>query len=428
MELTRRRLLQVSLLGMAGAAVGATAGCGSSGGSGTAAAKSLALWYWPGGLSEKVVADAVKQFPQAKLKATQIGGQFKDKLLTTMSSRKFVPDITGIKGEDMASFAAQAGQFIDLRELGADKLESQFLPWKWKKGATTDGKLIGFPIDIGPTALYYRHDVYAKAGLPTEPAEVAEAMSTWEGFFEAGVKLKKAVPTAHMVLEAASVFGMVIGQNPKRFIDENNKFIGDQDHIRRAWDLSMKSIELGIDAKTNADTQDQNAAWTDGSLPSVLGAAWLALDIKSGAEASAGKWRVTATPGGPSNIGGSFLSIPKASSDPQLAFSIITWILSPENQARGFTDAALFPSTPATYAMPALTEADPFFDGQKTIEVFGPAAEKIPVSYESPHDAAVSEAFYKELGNVETQGKKPDVAWTDAVAEAKKAAERLGVS
>jgi cellobiose transport system substrate-binding protein len=425
MDLTRRRLLQVSLLGMAGAAVGATAGCGSSGG-GTAD-KSLSLWYWPGGLSEKVVADAVKQFPQAKLKASQIGGQFKDKLLTTMSSRRFVPDITGIKGEDMAAFAVQAGQFVDLRELGADKLKSQFLEWKWKKGSTPDGKLIGFPIDIGPTGLYYRQDVYAKAGLPTEPDEVSAAMATWDGFFEAGVKLKKAVPDAYMVQESTSVFGMVVGQNPKRFIDEANHFIGDQDHIRTAWDLSIKPIELGINARVKAETQDQNAAWTNGTIPSVLGAAWLALDIKSGAESTSGKWRVAATPGGPSNIGGSFLAIPKASKDPQLAFQIVTWLLSPENQARGFTDAALFPSTPATYAMPALAGPDPFFGGQKTIEVFGPAAEKIPISYESPHDAAVSEPYYVELSNVETQGKKPDVAWNDAVNEAKKVADRLGV-
>jgi len=52
-------------------------------------------------------------------------------------------------------FKAQANQFIDMNTLGADKIAGQFLEWKWKQGSTQDGKLVGFPIDIGPTALFY---------------------------------------------------------------------------------------------------------------------------------------------------------------------------------------------------------------------------------------------------------------------------------
>ena len=89
-------------------------------------------------------------------------------------------------------------------------------------------------------------------------------------------------------------------------------------------------------------------------------------------------------PGGPANIGGSFLAIPERARNPKQAFEIITWMLSPENQARGFTDAGALPVQPRRRtSMPALTDGDPFFGGQATIEVFGPAAEKIPVAYEA---------------------------------------------
>ena len=80
-----------------------------------------------------------------------------------------MPDITGIKGEDIASFLPNADRFLDLNTLGADKIASQYLDWKLKQGQTQDGKLIGFPIDIGPTALFYREDLFAKAGLPSDP-------------------------------------------------------------------------------------------------------------------------------------------------------------------------------------------------------------------------------------------------------------------
>jgi cellobiose transport system substrate-binding protein len=428
MELSRRRLLQAGLLGIAGATVGATAACGDGDKkTPSGQSKDLSLWWWPGGLSEKVLADVPKQFPDITFKPTQIGGDFKQKLVTTISSRQFLPDITGLKGEDIAYFMSQANQFIDLRDLGANDLKDQYLEWKWKQGSTTDGKQIGFPIDIGPTALFYRADIYQKAGLPTDPADVAAAMSTWDAYFDAGVKLKKAVPNSFMVVDASEVFSMAVGQSDKRYVDRDNKFIGDQDHIRRAWDLAVKSVQLGIDGKTTSGGQDFNAALNSGRLPSKLGAAWIALDIKSAAGKTSGKWRVAPMPEGPANQGGSFLAITKNSGNPKKAFEIIKWMLSPENQARGYTDASLFPSAPATYKMPALTGPDEFFGGQVTIDVLGPAAEKIPVAYESPHDAAVQEPFTTELTNVESKGKNPETAWKDAVAEAKKVGERLGV-
>jgi cellobiose transport system substrate-binding protein len=417
-ELSRRHLLRSGLYGAAGLAVGgAAAACGTSsaGGSGGVPA-SMTLWYWSGGLSDKVVADATKKFTQTKLKSSVIGGDFKQKLQTTMASGKYVPDITGIKGEDIASLLPNANKFIDLNTLGADKLASQYLEWKWKQGSTKDGKLIGFPIDIGPTALFYRPDLFQKAGLPTDPDKVAAALPTWDDYFQAGVEIKKALPKTFLVNNNGSVFGQAVGQAPKRFIDSDGTFIGDQDHIRNAWDLAVKVVTLGIDAKINDNSW--NAAIGNGTLASEIGAAWHALDIEQAAPDLKGSWRVAAGPGGAANNGGSFLALPRQCSDPQLAFEIVTWILNAANQARGFTDDALFPSMPAAYTLPALTAADPYFGGQSTIDVFGPAAKAIPIQYQAPADSAVSTPYFNELTNVET-GKNPDTAWSDAVSQAK---------
>ena len=427
MELSRRRFIQ---LGMAGIALGGAAACSTStSGGGSGGANTMDMWYWTDGLSKNVVDDAVRRFTQVQLKPQQIGGNFKEKLVTTMASGSdFVPDITGIKGEDFASFTPQADRFQNLLDLGADKLASEYLEWKWKKGMTKDGKMIGFPIDIGPTALFYRRDVFAKAGLPAEPDQIGSQLSTWDDFFAAGVQLKNAVPGAFMISEAWSVFNVAVGQAEARYIDKNEHFIGDQDHIRTAWDLATKAIGLGIDGKVQANTPDWNAGLANGNLASQTGAAWVAIDIKAAAASSSGKWGVAPGPGGTANIGGSFLAITRECAKPDVAFEVIRWILSPENQARGFTDSALFPSTPATYKMPALTAPDPFFANQVTIDVLGKAAEEIPIQYESPHDQEVSGPFQTELTNVESQGKDPKQAWSDAVAAAKQIAERVGVS
>jgi cellobiose transport system substrate-binding protein len=423
-ELTRRRLVQLGLLGVAGAS-GLTACGGSDSGDGDTS--SLSLWIWGGGLSTAVLDEAVKKFAKPTLKTQEIGGDFKAKLLTTMTGGRGVPDITGVKGEDIASFYPQASQFTDLNSLGADSIKSQYLEWKWAQATAPDGTQIGIPIDIGPTALFYRQDIFEKAGLPTEPEDVAAAVSTYDDYYALGVELKAKLPDHYLVKDLATVFDMIVKAQTQFYVDEDDNFIGDQDHIRDAWDTAIKALTLGIDAKIT-DGNDHNAGMTNGTLPAQLGAAWFGLDIANGAPDSAGTWRVAANPGGPANIGGSFLTIPKSSAAPEKAFEVIKWILSPENEARGFADASLFPATPSSYSMPELTKPDPFFGDQKTIEVFGPQAEKIPVAFTSPHDGAVSAAYFEELGNVETKGKDPESAWNDAVSKAESVAERLGVS
>jgi cellobiose transport system substrate-binding protein len=425
-DLSRRGFLQAAAL--TAAATGLTAACGGNSGSGsTKNGKSLTMWYWGGALSDKVVADAKTHFSsQAKLTVASIGGDFKQKLVTTLAAGASVPDITGIKGEDIASFLPNAGKFLDLNDLGFKTVSPQYLDWKTKLAQTADGKQIGFPIDIGPTALFYRADLFGKAGLPTDPAKVAAEAKTWEDYFALGTELKKALPGTYILNNISSVFNIAVGQGTKRFIDKNNHFIGDQEHIRAAWELSVRPYTLGLDGKINDNTH--NAALSKGTLTTELGAAWHALDIEQAAPNTKGKWRVCPTPGGPANQGGSYLALPKQCRNPEEAFKIISWILNPANDARGFTDAAIFPAAPAAYAMPAMTGPDAFFGGQKIIEIFGPAAKAIPVSYEAPADAAVMAPYFTELTNIEAKGKKPADAWKDAVSQAKQIAQRQGVN
>ena len=424
MDLSRRRFLQAAVL--TAATAGATAACGGgTGAGGSKDDKDLTFWYWSGGLSDKVVADAKKHFSGISLKTSVVGGDFKTKLLTGLRAAQSAPDITGVKGEDIASFLPNADRFIDLNTLGADKVVAQYLSWKVKQATTQDGKLIGLPIDVGPCAMFYREDLFEKAGLPTDPTKVSSELSTWDDYFDAGVELHKAVPKTYLINNIGAVFSMIVGQGVHRFIDESNKFIGDQDHIRAAWTTAVKPYTLGIDAKINDNTW--NAAISGGTLGTELGAAWHALDITSAAPGTKGKWRVANLPSGPSNLGGSFLALPATCGNPEEAFKIINWILNPQNQARGFTDAALFPTAPAAYLLPALTGGDAFFGGQKTIEIFAPAAEDVPTAYEAPADSAVSAPFYSELTSIEAKGKDPDQAWKDAVSQAKQIAQRQGV-
>ncbi|MDU5963109.1 MAG: sugar-binding protein, partial [Dermabacter sp.] len=133
MNLSRRSLLGASTLALGPIAL-ALSGCstgkgGSSGGNDDA----FVLWMWPEGYGDKVLDAVTKEFPDLNLRQDVIGGDFKQKLTTTFSAGSGLPDITGVKGEDIAFFCSKADYFEDLNELGAKDIKGTYLDWKWEQ-------------------------------------------------------------------------------------------------------------------------------------------------------------------------------------------------------------------------------------------------------------------------------------------------------
>ena len=427
MNLSRRSLLGASTLALGPIAL-ALSGCstgkgGSSGGNDDA----FVLWMWPEGYGDKVLDAVTKEFPDLNLRQDVIGGDFKQKLTTTFSAGSGLPDITGVKGEDIAFFLSKTDYFEDLNELGAKDIKGDYLDWKWQQATSKDGKQLGIPIDIGPTALFYRIDVFEEAGLPFEPAELEAAIREWDAYFELGKELIAKKPGTYLIRNSAGIFSTAYRQSGKGFIDENQMFIGDQDHIRKAWDLSVKANAAGINAALDSQTADSAAAVNEGRLPADFGASWHLADMKVDAPETAGKWRVCKHPGEAVNQGGSFLTIPKGAKDPKKSFELISFILNAKNQAVEYTFSGNFPAAPEAHSMPEVDGAVEFLGGQKAAEVFSAAAETVRPLYEDPNSESVIAPFTAELEQIESTGKDPEKAWNDAVTAAKRIAEQAGI-
>lgn len=141
----------------------------------------LTLWYWNRSIDDKLIAKAKEEFPNIELTAQKIGGDFKAKLKTTLAARSGEPDIVALNDWIMELFPSE-DRFYNLYDLGAGEVEDQYLPWKWKQGVTPNGQMIGFPMDTGPTALFYRADLFKEAGLPSEPEQVARQIDNWDAY------------------------------------------------------------------------------------------------------------------------------------------------------------------------------------------------------------------------------------------------------
>ncbi|TPQ16194.1 ABC transporter substrate-binding protein [Streptomyces sporangiiformans] len=428
--MSRRGLLGASL-GGAGAALLGLSGCGAANGSVSAGTDHLGLWYWNGALSDKLLATAARGVPGVpglKVKGSPIAGEYESKLLTSLAARAYVPDLACVNSS-VSVFFPDEHEFLDLKDLGAGALEDQYLDWKWKSGTSPSGRLVGFPLDAGPTALYYRRDLFEKAGLPTEPGDVAEATSTWEKYLAVGRTLKAKAPgNPYLVSQIAYVFRMALYQSPKQFVDADNRFIGDQEHVKHAWDLAVEAYRQRLSARVLDSTPDYNAAMSRGRVATMINAVWAINGLKEVAPKTSGDWRLTAMPSGPANYGGSYVTITRYCRDPEGAFAFLKWMLGPANQLKSYQEMALFPTTPAVYTKPAMQKPDRFFGGQIPVDVFGPAAEKAPVIFFSPYEDTANTPVFQELTNVETLGKNPDKAWRDAMNACETALSHLGVS
>ena len=263
-----------------------------------------------------------------------------------------MPDITGVKGEDIASFLADTPTGSSTSTpLGADKLVPQYLAWKLKQATTKDGKLIGFPIDIGPCATFYREDLFAKAGLPTDPARVSAELATWDDYFKAGVELHEGGPED--LPDQQHRLGVLDDDRPghpavHRRGQQVHRRPGPHphrlDHRRQALHPRHR--------RQDRTTTPANAAISNGSLGTEIGAAWHALDIEQRGPGHQGQLAGGEPAGRAVQPRRLLPGDPRDSGNPEEAFKIITWLLSPENQARGFTDAALFPTAPAATSCP----------------------------------------------------------------------------
>jgi cellobiose transport system substrate-binding protein len=273
-------------------------------------------------------------------------------------------------------------------------------------------------MDIGPTVLFYRPDIFQQAGLPTDPNAVAARLDSWDAYIQAGQRMQSTLHgKSYMFDDTDAVFEQIMSQSPWQYFDRADNYIGNQSHVRRAWDYATRINQLGLTAKAAVGTSEWSAAVSNGTIASFVGASWMEQYLILDAQSTAGKWRITQAPGGAGNNGGSYLAITKASAHPREAYEVMKWLLSPSHQLQTFLSNKIFPSTPAIYNDPRMDRRDPFLGGQVASKIFSQAAEQVKVNYLGPNATIVDNVFQHELSLVEAQNTNPDVAWNEAQQE-----------
>jgi cellobiose transport system substrate-binding protein len=224
-----------------------------------------------------------------------------------------------------------------------------------------------------------------------------------------------------MVDNITTIYTQMLAQSSQQYFDKSGKYTGDQPYMKQIWDETVKFHTQDLTAKIPMWSQGWVQGMGTGLIASFVGAAWLKGSIEQNAPNTKGLWRVAMAPGGAGNSGGSQLGISKYCLHPQEALQVIEWLQSAQNQLIAYKDTGLYPSALGALNSPAMHQAEPFFGGQDTAQIFAASAKEVLPRYLSPNDGAPTNGFDDQLNFVEFQNKNPEQAWTDAQIETQRA-------
>ncbi|SEN29946.1 ABC transporter substrate-binding protein [Lihuaxuella thermophila] len=406
-------ILPVTMIACSNSKAPSNADSGSSDGK-------IELTFWTFGTTgyEKLIPEYEKQHPNIKIKMQN--GEFNDhhnKLFTAISAGSGAPDLAMIEVGFIEKYRDAQDRFYNLYDFGAGDLKSKYLEWKWSIGESADRKfLFGLPTDIGPTVMYYRTDIFEKAGLPVDPKEVAEKIKTWDDYTAAAKQVKEKTGKP-MTDNVELIYNARRDQAPEAYFDRQDQLIIEKSpYAKKAYDYTVQLIKEGVVGDLNLWTPEWNGSMKTGGYATLLAPSWMNANIKGNAPNAKDKWAIAPMPEGAGNWGGSYIAIPKESKHAKEAYEFAKWLVSPENQLKSFKDAGLFPSAPELYSNPEFNDyKDEYFYNDHITPVFAEAAKKVKVVYTGKNFQLVQGEIIRALQNVQKKKADPESEWKAAI-------------
>ncbi|NKJ94332.1 extracellular solute-binding protein [Rhizobium leguminosarum bv. viciae] len=343
-------------------------------GSAFAQSANLTIWSWNVAASalKSTLPGFNKQFPDIKITVEDLGNsQVFDKTLAACAAGgDGLPDIVSIENFEAEIFWSRFPDcFANLKELGytAD-IQAKFPDFKRTELEVGD-VAYAMPWDSGPVAVFYRRDLYEKAGV--DPSTIG----TWDDFIAAGKKISAANPGVVMAQADfngdSEWFRMIANEQGCGYYSTDGQNITIN---QPACVASLQKVKEMKDAGTltSANWDEKIQANTAGKAASQLYGGWYEGTVRSTSPDLKGKWGVYRMPSltadGPhaANLGGSSLAISATSANKEAAWKFVNYALgTDEGQITMLKEFGLVPSLLSAEKDPFVNEPQPYWGGQK---------------------------------------------------------------
>ena len=321
-------------------------------------------------------------------------------------------------------------QYTDfLADLTDPALDGRWLEWKTEAATDPDGRLIGYGTDIGPEGVCYDSALFADAGLPTDPAEVAALLEgDWSTYFDVGQQYADATGKAWFDGAGGTYQGM-INQVEAAYEDPATSEITatTNPEVKAIFD-QLTAVTPSISAHLGQWSDDWFAGLATGEFATMLCPGWM-LGVIKGAAPDTTTWNVADVfPGGGGNWGGSYLTVPSDGANVDAAKELAAWLTAPEQQLKALAAAGTFPSQNAALedeaALNAAMDAGDaptnatYFNTDTLGTLLSNRANAIGVApFKGESYFKVNDAMQNALTRVEDGSQDPTTSWDQFVSE-----------
>ncbi len=323
-------------------------------------------------------------------------------------------DIQAVDVDWMPDMIANADKLVDLSDVIP---AGQYQDWKTATATTADGKLVGAGTDIGPEAICYRSDLFAKAGLPTDRDEVAALLQGgWDKYFQVGQQFMDANTGAYWFDSFAGIWQGMVNQIKEAYVSSSDQSIvaTTNTEVKAAWDQLTANLSESAGLAQWGD--DWSAAMkSDTGYATMLCPAWIVNNMKNGAGSDFVGWDIADVfPNGGGDWGGSYLVIPQQSKVQQAAKDLVAWLTAPEQQVAVFTAASNYPGDIKAQQDPTVqAKTDAFLNNAPVGTIFGNRAAAITVTpYKGGAYFDINSDLVKQLNTIDVDKvASPGDAW-----------------
>lgn len=397
-------------------------GCGGGGDKNAAESdNTITVWAWDVALKQlQASAEKFKEtHPDVEFQFEEMGTeQIYTKLATTLNTGKGLADVILLEGEQVSGYASKYPDgFADLSDIVN---KDDYLPVKMGE-VTVNDKIVGFPWDAGPVALFYRTDYFEQAGVNPED------IKTWDDFIEAGKKVTATCKTPSgepvkmlpIAPNGSNFWKLLLTEKGAGYFDAEGNTAVNSPEALECMEMAKKIYDADI-ALNYTDWAEYEGVVVNQSVATIPEAVWMIGTIKDKGPDQSSKWGVMSLPVFPgdepsgSTNGGSDIVIPAASANVDIAKEFVQFAMTDVDlQADGFVNYGLFPSYIPAYDAEVFTEPDEFFGGQKIYETFIELGKKVPaVNYTENYNEAMKAAG-SACAKVYLEGQDPKTVLED---------------
>jgi lactose/L-arabinose transport system substrate-binding protein len=327
------------------------------------------------------IAGFNKKYPDIEVEVLKDSGSY-TKVVPSLASGSGAPDIIQTEARDFPAFMKKfPDAFVDITDK-TTPLKSQFIESAWGP-VTFDSKVYAMPWDLGPSALYYRKDLFEQAGID------ANSLKTWDEFIKAGKQLQEKVSGTKMTAYGNDyeMYNILFNQLGGNYMS-GGKLDIQSAASKQALSMQKKFLDEGL-LMNIKDWNGRITAVTNNKVATLIYPVWYAGTLQSAMKDQAGKWGVMPLPafeaGGNSqaNLGGSVLAVTKQSKNADAAWKFIEYSLATNEGEEVMLKNGLFPSYVPFYDQESFKQNNEYF-GTPLYTFFAEQTKGIPAMEYGP--------------------------------------------